>query len=69
MTKEQLAAQTAYLRSIRNPDKRAYADVVATYGPDSQAAQSLSGSLSYMAAQAVRMNLAAILDPHLESQP
>ena len=57
------AALAAYLRSLRNPAKLAYARAVVSYGPESKQAEALRGTLSYMGAQAVRMRVADIHNP------
>jgi len=55
-----------YIKRIRNATKQVYAkkywEHLATYGPDSNGPE--YGSLSFMAAQAVRMQLNQILNPH-----
>jgi hypothetical protein len=54
-------ALTRYIDAMRNTDKRAYAQAVASYGPGSKQAEALRPTLSYMGAQAVRMSIADIV--------
>ena len=53
----------SYIRAIRNPIKRAYAEKYAAWNETGGAAETeplVPVGLSYMAAQAVRMTLAAL---------